>query len=247
MHNFQCCCRCTGFSSSEGQANSVAGTSLSLSGDSLSTAADLPPKHPASLPFGSAPFSQTSNGSRPASFSSRPLATQHGFQAGSSVTHTETNGASSSHAHSSVPRQTAVPNSAFNSAGSSAPSNASNGLIGLAMQITASQPQTINSRQLAIPPHMRPASSHLSNSHASTHLGASPASLNLPATHASSSLTIAPLNTQPPLHLPATAAQTAASESLLDMWDAADPSGEAQHCTAISHRDLDHTCYGLTK
>ena len=237
LHHLQLLCCCTGFSSSEGHANSAAGTSLSLSGDSLSTAADFPPKHPAALPFGSVPLAQTSNGSRPASFSSRPLATQHGFQAGSSVTHAETNGASSSHAHSSAPSQTAIANSTLNSAGSSAPSSTSNGLIGLAMQITASQPQTINSRQqLAIPPHMRPASSHLSHSHASTHLGASPASLNVPAPHAASSLTIAPLNTQPPLHLPATAAQTAASESLLDLWDAADPSGESHCCTGACHR-----------
>ena len=42
---------------------------------------------------------------------------------------------------------------------------------------------------------------------------------------AASSLTIAPLNMQPPLHLPATATQTAASEALLDLWDNGDPSG----------------------
>ncbi|KAL0027420.1 hypothetical protein WJX79_011094 [Trebouxia sp. C0005] len=118
-----------GFSSSEAKAGSVAGTSLSLSADSLPTAADLPPKHPASLPFSSAPFSQ-STAAGPASFSARPLATQHGFQA------------------------------------------------------------------------------------------------NPESSEQGSSLTIAPLNTQPPLHLPATAAQTAASESLLDLWDTA-PSGSS--------------------
>lgn len=47
----------------------------------------------------------------------------------------------------------------------------------------------------------------------------------MPTPQATSNLTIAPLNTQPPLHLPATATQTAASEALLDLWDNGDPSG----------------------
>ncbi|DBB18248.1 TPA: hypothetical protein ACH3X3_003210 [Trebouxia sp. C0006] len=215
-----------GFSSSEAKAGSVGGTSLDLSADSLSTAADLPPKHPASL--SSVPFSQTA-AAEPASFSARPLATQHGFQANA---HAESSRQVPSQpqthptptpATSSAP--SSAPNSAPNSAPSSVPSNP-NGLIGLAMQITASQPQTINSRQLQIPAHVKPASSQFSNSHNSSHFGASPASLSMPVPNQGSSLTIAPLNTQPPLHLPATAAQTAASESLLDLWDAA-PSGSS--------------------
>jgi len=213
-----------GFSSSEAKAGSVGGTSLSLSADSLSTAADLPPKHPASLPFSSAPFSQTA-AAGPASFSARPLATQHGFQANA---HAESSGQVSSQPQphpNPTPATSSAPNSAPNSAPSSAPSNP-NGLIGLAMQITASQPQTINSRQVQIPAHLKPASSQFSNSHNSSHFGASPASLSMPAPNQGSSLTIAPLNTQPPLHLPATAAQTAASESLLDLWDTA-PSGQS--------------------
>ncbi|DBA70647.1 TPA: hypothetical protein ACH3X2_012029 [Trebouxia sp. C0005] len=215
-----------GFSSSEAKAGSVAGTSLSLSADSLPTAADLPPKHPASLPFSSAPFSQ-STAAGPASFSARPLATQHGFQANpessEQVSRQPQAQPTPTHATSSAP--SSAPNSAPNNAPSSAPSNP-NGLIGLAMQITASQPQTINSRQLQIPAHLKPASSQFSNSHNSSHFGASPASLSMPAPNQGSSLTIAPLNTQPPLHLPATAAQTAASESLLDLWDTA-PSGSS--------------------
>ena len=47
----------------------------------------------------------------------------------------------------------------------------------------------------------------------------------MPAPQAASNLTIAPLNMLPPLHLPATATQTAASEALLDLWDNGDPSG----------------------
>lgn len=57
--------------------------------------------------------------------------------------------------------------------------------------------------------------------------GASPASYSLPQPEQQlSNLTIAPLNTQPPQNLPATAAQTAASEALLDLWDCA-PSGSS--------------------
>ena len=216
------CCY-TGLTHPDGQAHSLAGTSATPSGDSISATADLPPKHPASLPAGSALL-----GAHPASFSSRPLATQHGFQAATSPTHTEPNASSGSHTTSSIPAHTAVASSLLN-AGTSAPSSSTgNGLIGLAMQITASQPQIINSRQqLAIPAHLRSASSHPSNSQNSSHFGASPASLNMPAPQAASHLTIAPLNTQPPLHLPATATQTAASEALLDLWDNADPSGMA--------------------
>lgn len=167
------------------------------------------------------------NGFHPASFSSRPLATQHGFQATTSPTHAEANGPLGTQSTPAIPGRTAVTSSLLNSMGSSVPTSTGNGLIGLAMQITASQPQVINSRQqLAIPPHLRPANSHPSHSHASTHFGASPGSLNMPAPQAASSLTIAPLNTQPPLHLPATATQTAASEALLDLWDNGDPSGE---------------------
>ena len=217
-------CCCTGLTHPDGQANSLAGTSATPSGDSISATADLPPKHPASLPAGSA-----SLGAHPASFSSRPLATQHGFQAATSPTHAEPNASLGSHTTSSIPAHTAVASSLLSSAGTSAPTSSSgNGLIGLAMQITASQPQIINSRQqLAIPAHLRSANSHASNSHTSSHFGASPASLNMPAPQAASHLTIAPLNTQPPLHLPATATQTAASEALLDLWDNGDPSGIA--------------------
>lgn len=206
------------------------GTSLSLSGDSLSTAADLPPKHPASLPFSGATVSQTP-AAGPASFSARPLATQHGFLAnGHAELDRQTRAQPQSIFPTSNPTPAAgnAPSSAPNSAPSSAPSN-TNGLIGLAMQITASQPQTINSRQqLQIPAHLKPASSQFSNSHTSSHFGASPAPLSMPAPPQGSSLTIAPLNTQPPLHLPATAAQTAVSESLLDLWDSA-PSGAESH------------------
>ncbi|KAL3153033.1 hypothetical protein ABBQ38_012057 [Trebouxia sp. C0009 RCD-2024] len=217
-----------GLTSPNGQALSLAGTSATPSAESHSATADLPPKHPASLPAGTAPPAQTLNGFHPASFSSRPLATQHGFQATTSPIHAEPNGASGSHRPSAIPVHTTVASSLLHNMGSSAPSSTGNGLIGLAMLITASQPQVINSRQqLAIPAHLRPASSHPSNSHTSTHFGASPGSLNMPAPHAASSLTIAPLNTQPPLHLPATATQTAASEALLELWDNGDPSGSS--------------------
>ena len=57
----------------------------------------------------------------------------------------------------------------------------------------------------------------------------------MPVPNQGSSLTIAPLNTQPPLHLPATAAQTAASESLLDLWDAA-PSGQSLSAVLLLFR-----------
>lgn len=217
-----------GLSSSEAKGGSAEDTSLSLSGDSLSTAADLPPKHPASLPFSSATVSHTP-AAGPASFSARPLATQHGFLAnGHAELDRQTRGQPQSIFPTSnpTPAASSAPSSAPNSAPSSAPSN-TNGLIGLAMQITASQPQTINSRQqLQIPAHLKPASSQFSSSHTSSHFGASPAPLSMPAPHQGSSLTIAPLNTQPPLHLPATAAQTAVSESLLDLWDSA-PSGSS--------------------
>ena len=211
-----------GFSSSEAKVSSVAGTSLTLSGDSFSTAADLPPKHPASLPCGSASSSQLTSAG-PASFSDRPLATQHGFEANTTHGHVE----STSNIRLGLSAAVAASSSAPNTAPSSAPNSTGNGLIGLAMQITASQPQTISSRQqLQIPAHLKPASSHVSNSHTSSHFGASPASFSIPAPNPRSSLTIAPLNTQAPLHLPATAAQTAASESLLDLWDSA-PSGQS--------------------
>ena len=226
----------SGLTCADGQANSLAGTSATPSGDSISATADLPPKHPASLPAGGAPAPPTLNGSHPASFSSRPLATQHGFQAATSPTHAEPNTSSGSHTISSAPAHTAVASSLLNSAGSNAPSSSTgNGLIGLAMQITASQPQIINSRQqLAIPAHLRSAGSHPSNSHTSSHFGASPASLTIPAPQAASNLTIAPLNMQPPMHLPATATQTAASEALLDLWDNGDPSGIAAQLYCIT-------------
>ena len=217
-----------GLNSPNGQALSLAGTSATPSAESHSATADLPPKHPASLPAGTAPPPHTLNGFHPASFSSHPLATQHGFQATTSPVHAQPNGVSANHRSSAIPVHTTVASSLLNNMGSSAPSSTGNGLIGLAMQITASQPQVINSRQqLVIPAHLRSASSHPSNSHTSTHFGASPGPMNLPAPQAASSLTIAPLNTQPPLHLPATATQTAASEALLELWDNGDPSGMA--------------------
>lgn len=65
----------------------------------------------------------------------------------------------------------------------------------------------------------------------------------MPAPQAASSLTIAPLNTQPPLHLPATATQTAASEALLELWDNGDPSGMAGFpaSTKLQHKATDDT------
>lgn len=93
------------------------------------------------------------------------------------------------------------------------------------MQITASQPQISSSRQqLQLPASLKPAGSQLPNGHSSSPFGASPAALSIPGPQ--QQLTIAPLNTQQPLHLPATAAQTAASESVLGLYDSA-PSGES--------------------
>lgn len=174
----------------------------------------------------------------PEPLSVQPLATLHGFKPAVAPngfsTATASNGTlSSQHPHtnpSTLPKsflsRPSNSSSTSTSAAASAPiasnsSNTANGLIGLAMQITASQPQPIHSRSL------KPASIQLSNSLQSSVYGASPTSYNLPPPEQhQSNLTIAPLNTQPPQNLPATAAQTAASEALLDLWDGA-PSGSS--------------------
>lgn len=172
----------------------------------------------------------------------QPRATQHGFSTVPKPTSTVISGLHALSQSSSTPavshlgpsltlpktvsgrpiglNGTSVAQQVPTSTGSNSSSTV-NGLIGLAMQITASQPQPIHTRSL------KPASLQLSNSLGSSALGVSPASYSLPPPeqHASS-LTIAPLNTQPPQHLPATAAQTEASEALLDLWDAT-PSGSS--------------------
>ena len=169
------------------------------------------------------------------------MATHHGFNTQPRLNGAVSNGCSMTSSSNTTnlaapqdqnPMPTAAPTSFLSrlstsngsaaSAAASAPTSSStaNGLIGLAMQITASQPQPIHARSL------KPASIQLSNSLNSSAFGTSPASYNLPQPeqHASN-LTIAPLNMQPPQNLPATAAQTAASEALLELWDA--PSGSS--------------------
>ena len=218
-------------------------TADSFASDRLSAAVPSS-SQPALLPQSSVPLTQLSSSNGPVPVATQPIATQHGFN-----TLTRPNGAvsngfsmtSSSNPTTSITQQdrnpvpTAAPKSFLSrvstnngsaaSVAASAPTGSTNGsttngLIGLAMQITASQPQPIHARSL------KPASIQLSNSLNSSAFGTSPASYNLPPPeqHASN-LTIAPLHMQPPQNLPATAAQTAASEALLDLWDA--PSGSS--------------------
>lgn len=193
---------------------------------------------------GSDQATQLSKGLMPSTV--QPIPSLHGFKPAAAphvdtsstsngfTTATSSSGTLPSHIPSSNP--TALPKSFLSrpstsngfctSAAASVPtgsnsSSTANGLIGLAMQITASQPQPIHSRSV------KPASIQLSNSLQSSVYGASPASYNLPQPEQQlSNLTIAPLNTQPPQNLPATAAQTAASEALLDLWDCP-PSGSS--------------------